>query len=185
MAVGLMTWLDKVAMVPRVVMGVAREALALATLPPARLVETVPVTVPSVVTPVVPLTTSVVTVGLTADTVTGVTTRTPPIGTVRRMVPGWPGAPFRTTCVSPCWPIPVPSLGMAVMIFPAVPAVIIFVVRMVIGVFIPALLVTPVAPGWDIIADMGMVLIIVVPCLVVVGDMPLMFRMVGLCPVPA
>lgn len=35
------------------------------------------------------------------------------------------------------------------------------------------------------IADMGMVLMIVVPCLVVVGDMPLMFRMVGLFPVPA
>lgn len=50
--------------------------------------------------PVVPLTTSVVTVGLTADTVTGVTSRTPPtvlIGTVRKMVPGWPGAPFNTT----------------------------------------------------------------------------------------
>ena len=51
MAVGLMTWLDKVAMLPNVVLGVAREALALATLPPARLVETVPVTVPRVVTP--------------------------------------------------------------------------------------------------------------------------------------
>ena len=51
MAAGLMTWLDRVAMVPRVVMGVAREALALATLPPARLVDTVPVTVPRVVTP--------------------------------------------------------------------------------------------------------------------------------------
>ena len=50
MAVGL-TWLDKVEMVPSVVMGVAREAFALATLPPARLVETVPVTVPRVVTP--------------------------------------------------------------------------------------------------------------------------------------
>jgi hypothetical protein len=29
-----------------------------------------------------------------------------------------------------------------------------------------------------------MVLMMVVPCLVVVGDMPLMFRMVGLFPVP-
>lgn len=50
--------------------------------------------------PVVPLTTSVVTGGLTADTVTGVTSRTPPtvpIGTVRKIVPGWPGAPFNTT----------------------------------------------------------------------------------------
>lgn len=36
---------------PRVVMGVARVALALAKLPPAKLVETVPVTVPRVVTP--------------------------------------------------------------------------------------------------------------------------------------
>lgn len=51
MAVGLMTWLDRVAIVPSVVTGVAKEALALATLPPARLVETVPVTVPRVVTP--------------------------------------------------------------------------------------------------------------------------------------
>lgn len=51
MAVGLMTWLGRVAMVPRVVMGGAREALALATLPPARLEETVPVTVPRVATP--------------------------------------------------------------------------------------------------------------------------------------
>lgn len=38
-------------MVPRVVIGVAREALALATKLPARLEETVPVTVPRVVTP--------------------------------------------------------------------------------------------------------------------------------------
>ena len=138
MAVGLMTWLDKVEMVPSVVIGVAREAFALATLPPARLVETVPVTVPRVVAtpteddvtdgismdrpelkwfrmltitkslqiarsfflPVVPLTTRVVTVGLTADTDTGVTSRIPPtvlMGTVRRMVPGCPGAPFKTT----------------------------------------------------------------------------------------
>lgn len=48
---GLMTWLDKVAMVPSVVMGVTKEALELSTVFPARLVETVPVTVPSVVTP--------------------------------------------------------------------------------------------------------------------------------------
>lgn len=46
-----MTWLDKVAMVPSVVMGVTREALELSTVPPARLVEAVPVTVPKVVTP--------------------------------------------------------------------------------------------------------------------------------------
>jgi hypothetical protein len=51
MAVGLITWLDRVAMVPRVVIGVAREALALATMLPARLEEAVPVTVPRVVTP--------------------------------------------------------------------------------------------------------------------------------------
>lgn len=50
-AVALMTWLERVAIVPRVVMGVARVALALARLPPAKLVETVPVTVPRVVTP--------------------------------------------------------------------------------------------------------------------------------------
>lgn len=48
---GLMTWLDKVAMVPSVVIGVTREALELSTVPPDRLVETVPVTVPRVVTP--------------------------------------------------------------------------------------------------------------------------------------
>lgn len=42
----------------------------------------------SLLIPVVPLTTSVVTVGLPADTVPGETRRTPPIGTVRRMVPG-------------------------------------------------------------------------------------------------
>lgn len=51
MAEGLMTWLDKVAMVPSVVMGVTREALELSTVPLARLEDTVPVTVPRVVTP--------------------------------------------------------------------------------------------------------------------------------------
>lgn len=44
----------------------------------------------------------------------------------------------------------------------------------------------PVAPGWVMMADMGMVLmIVVVPGLVVVvGDTLLMPRMVGLLPVP-
>ena len=42
----------------------------------------------------------------------------------------------------------------------------------------------PVAPGWVMIADIGMVLIMVVPCLVVVGETPLMLRIVGLFPVP-
>lgn len=51
MAVGLMTWLDSVATVPSVVIGVTREALELSTVPPAKLVDTVPVTVPRVVTP--------------------------------------------------------------------------------------------------------------------------------------
>lgn len=51
MAEGLMTWLDRVAMVPSVVMGVTREALELSTVAPARLVDAVPVTVPKVVTP--------------------------------------------------------------------------------------------------------------------------------------
>lgn len=51
MAVGLMTWLDRVAMVPSVVMGVTREEVELSTVPPAKLEETVPVTVPRVVTP--------------------------------------------------------------------------------------------------------------------------------------
>lgn len=93
MDAGLMTWLDRVAMVPSVVMGVTREALELSAAAPARLEETVPVTVPKVVTPVVLLTTRVVTLGLTEDMVTGVTSRTPPtvlIGTVRRIVPGCP-----------------------------------------------------------------------------------------------
>lgn len=181
MAVGLITWLDKVAMEASVVTGVAR--LALATLAPATLVDTVPVTVPRVVTPVVPLTTSVVTDGLSADTVPGETSRTPPIGTVRRMVPGCPGAPFRTTCVTPCCPAPV-SLGTAVMIFPGVPVpgVTTLVVIIVMGDLMPALLVTPVAPCN---ADMGMVLMMVVPgLLVVVGETLLMPRMVGLVPVP-
>lgn len=47
MAAGLMTWLDSVEMVPSVVMGVTREALELSAVP----VDTVPVTVPRVVTP--------------------------------------------------------------------------------------------------------------------------------------
>lgn len=34
------------------------------------------------------------------------------------------------------------------------------------------------------IADMGMVLMMVVPCFVVVGETPLMLRMVGLFPAP-
>lgn len=34
------------------------------------------------------------------------------------------------------------------------------------------------------IADMGIVLMMVVPCLVVVGETPLMLRIVGLFPVP-
>lgn len=46
------------------------------------------------------------------------------------------------TCVIPCWPAAVTSLGMAVIILPGVPEVIILVVRIVIGVFMP-LLVTP------------------------------------------
>lgn len=48
------------------------------------------------------------------------------------------------TCVSPCWPAAEASLGTAVMILPGVPEVITFVVRIVMGVFMPALLVTPV-----------------------------------------
>lgn len=51
MAAGLMTWLDSVAMVPSVVMGVTREALELSAVPPAKVVDIVPVTVPRVVTP--------------------------------------------------------------------------------------------------------------------------------------
>lgn len=40
------------------------------------------------------------------------------------------------------------------------------------------------APGCVMIADMGMVLMMVVPCFVVVGETPLMLRMVGLFPAP-
>lgn len=47
------------------------------------------------------------------------------------------------TWVRPCWPAAEASLGTAVMIFPGVPVVITLVVRIVIGVFMPALLVTP------------------------------------------
>lgn len=50
---GLVAWLDRVAMVPSVVADVTREALVLTTPPPARVDETVPVTVPRVVTPLV------------------------------------------------------------------------------------------------------------------------------------
>lgn len=50
-AAGLITWLDKVGTLARVVTGVARVAFVLATLPPTPLVDTVPVTVPKVVTP--------------------------------------------------------------------------------------------------------------------------------------
>lgn len=43
----------------------------------------------------------------------------------------------------------------------------------------------PVAPDWVIMADMGMVLmIVVVPGFVVLGETLLMPRMVGLVPVP-
>lgn len=61
------------------------------------------------------------------------------------------------------------------MILPGVPVpdVITFEVMMVIGLFTPVLLVRPAAPCCR--ADMGIVLkIVVVPGLVVVGDMPLM-----------
>jgi len=51
MAAGLRTWLESVAMAPNVVMGVASEAEAPCAPAPARLVDTVPVTAPSVVTP--------------------------------------------------------------------------------------------------------------------------------------
>lgn len=45
-AVAVVTWLAREAMVARVVIGVAREALAVATAPPATVVATLPVTVP-------------------------------------------------------------------------------------------------------------------------------------------
>ena len=41
----------------------------------------------------------------------------------------------------------------------------------------------PVAPDWVMMADTGMVLMMVVPCLLL-GDMPLMFKMCGLLPPP-
>ena len=45
------------------------------------------------------------------------------------------------TCVTPCWPVAV-ILGTAVMIFPAVPCVIILVVRIVMGLLEPG--------GWGV-----------------------------------
>ena len=50
-AVAVVTWLASVAMVVRVVMGVAREAMAEPMAPPASVVETLPVTVPRLDTP--------------------------------------------------------------------------------------------------------------------------------------
>lgn len=49
-AVGVVTWLASVAMVARVELGVAREALAAVTAPPAKVV-TLPVTVPRLDSP--------------------------------------------------------------------------------------------------------------------------------------
>lgn len=42
----------------------------------------------------------------------------------------------------------------------------------------------PVAPGWPIMADIGMVLIIVGPCLAAFEETPLILRIVGLFPTP-
>lgn len=91
------------------------------------------------------------------------------------------------TWVTPCCPWPVAILGTAVMILAGapVPEVITLVVIIVMGDLMPGLLVTPVAPAWVIIADMGMVLMmVVVPGLVVLGETLLMPRIVGLVPAP-
>lgn len=102
-AVAVVTWLAKVAMVARVVMGVAREAVTVPRLDIPAETQTRRSTcfsielryeVSGLCLPVVPLTTSVVTVGLVMP---GETSLTPPIGRVLRMVPGVPGAPFNTT----------------------------------------------------------------------------------------
>lgn len=116
-AVAVVTWLANVAMVARVVMGVVREALVAVTAPSATVVETLPVprldtpeetNTPVTICPhtdrrtsdrslpVVALTTSVVTAGL-VPTAPGDTSLTPLMGTVLRIVPGIPGAPFNTT----------------------------------------------------------------------------------------
>lgn len=100
----MVTWLASVAMVASVVMGVAREAVTVPKVdtPAETDTHTDDATpqkacdgqgVSDQCPPVVPLTTSVVTVGLAAPD----TRLTPPIGTVLRMVPGVPGAPFNTT----------------------------------------------------------------------------------------
>lgn len=70
MAVRLITWLDGMAMVPQVVMGMAREALGPVATALARLVGMVSVTLLRVVTPVV-FTINMVMAGLTVETVTG------------------------------------------------------------------------------------------------------------------
>lgn len=93
----------------------------------------------------------------------------------------------------PCWPA-APSFAPVVIIFPAVPAVTIFVVKIVIGLFpptgegvrganqsvvlFPRYLVpishAPALPAPPCRADMGMVLMMVVPGLEEPGAMPKM-----------
>lgn len=73
MAMGLITWLQEMAIVPKVVMGLAREALVLWPTVLARLGGMVPVTLLRVVKPMVFFTIDMVMVGFIVDTVTGVT----------------------------------------------------------------------------------------------------------------
>lgn len=179
-AVGVITWLEREAMVPKVVIGVGREALMPLPPAPARLVETVLVTVPNVVTPVVPFIIEVVTSGLMAEILTGVTRQTPSIGTVQGIVLDCPGVPFSITCATPCWSGPVEVLGTVVMILAGalVPEVITLVVIMVTGDLMPGLLLRPMELAGVIMADTGMVLMMV--GLVVLGDMLLMPRILDL-----
>lgn len=73
MGVVLITWIEGMAMAPKVVMGMAREALVLWPTALARLVGMVSVTLLRVVMPVVFFTINMVMAGLTVETVTGVT----------------------------------------------------------------------------------------------------------------
>ena len=75
MTMGLITWLQEMAIVPKVVMGLAREALVLWPTVLARLGGMVPVTLLRVVKPMVFFTIDMVMVGFIVDTVTGVTRR--------------------------------------------------------------------------------------------------------------
>lgn len=133
----------------------------------------------------VPFSNKVVT-GFVLVTDTGVIRRTPLSEVperVRRMVPGWPAAPFNTNCVTPCCPAWI--LGRAVINFVVVPVtdVTTFVVMMVIGDLTPAVTVDTPALGCPRMLVTGMVLMIVVIPGLETAAMLLTFMMVGFIPI--